>query len=83
MADRLILKWGTLKGYTKESDEFSKALDDFMNLGMQLSCMAQDMTMAHKVALCKVIDACNGTIMNDWAGINMTPVEAKNYVMEY
>jgi hypothetical protein len=84
MAESLLLKWGTLKGW--DFGENQKAIDLFnryVDLGASVSAMAQKDTPEQKQIICDLIDAVNGEIMNDWSGEVMTKEEAKKYVMEY
>ena len=81
MADNLLLKWGTLKGYDLESDAAKEALQRLGNRSM--SVMAQRDTDEQMEALCDLIDATDGEIRNDWSGEIMTKDEAKTYVRDY
>lgn len=83
MAESLLLKWGTIKGREVETDASREALKRFIDLGMSMSAMSQDMTSEHKKALCDLIDAIDGEIMNDWSGETLSKEAAKKYVMEY
>lgn len=83
MADELLLKWGSLKGWGLESPAAIAAMERFVALGMSMSAACQEMTPAHKEALCDLIDAVDGEIQNDWTGKIMTKDEAKKYVLEY
>lgn len=82
--DTLYLKWGSLKGYDLESDAARAARDRYLDAGPQsLSAMAQHDTPEQKAALCDLIDAIDGEIINDWSGETLTKEAAKKYVMEY
>lgn len=84
MADYLLLKWGTLKGYKLESEAAVKALDRLAFLGPRsMSAAMQQDTKEQKEALCDLIDAVDGRIQNDWTGDEMTKDEAKKYIREY
>ncbi len=84
MADELLLKWGTLKGWDCESEPFTTALQKYMDTGKHAYGAAQQCdTDEQKAALCEAIDACDGEIQNDWTGEIMTKDEAKKYVLEY
>lgn len=83
MAESLLLKWGTLKGWNIESEASRKALDKLHELGMCMSAAMQDRTPAHKEALCELIDAVDGEIQNDWTGETLTKDQAKEYVLNY
>jgi hypothetical protein len=84
MTDSLILKWGTLKGWDLKSEAALAAAQKLDDLGPRsMSAMAQRDTAEEKQALCDLIDAIDGEIMNDWSGEVMTKDEAKKYVLEY
>lgn len=83
MAEHLLLKWGTLKGWELESDTSMSALRKYADYGYAMSAVAQRDTDEQKQALCELIDAIDGEIVNDWSGETMTKDEAKKYVMEY
>lgn len=84
MADYLLLKWGTLKGYEAETEKFQVALQTLYDAEPRsMSAAIQRDTPEQKRLLCDVIDACEGEIQNDWSGETMTKEDAKKYVMEY
>lgn len=85
MADRLGLKWGTLKSWKCESEKAQAALDKYASIGEHsMSAAMQHDTDAQKVALCELIDAVDcDTIYLDWDGKDVTRDEAKRYVMDY
>ncbi len=84
MSEHLLLKWGTLKGWEVESDKSQNALKRYHEVGqVSMSAMMQHDNAAQKTALCDLIDAIDGEIVNDWSGENMTKDDAKKYVMEY
>lgn len=84
MADQLLLKWGTLKGWDLESDAALAAAQRLGETGDRcVSAALQHDTPDQKQALCDLIDAIDGTIQNDWSGEIMTKEQAKAYVMEY
>jgi len=84
MSDHLLLKWGTLKGYSAKNAEFRAALQKYLDAGEQSAgAMTQRDTEAQKLALCEAVDACPGEIMNDWSGETYTKEQAKDYVMNY
>lgn len=80
--DYIALKWGNLKGWELKTDAARKAAAAFASSGIGMSCM-QRLNEVQKTALCDLIDALDGEIMNDWSGEKMTKDEAKKYVMEY
>ena len=81
----LLLKWGTLKGWSdlRENPAAIAALDRYHDAPVSMSAMAQSDTPDQKQAICDLIDAINGPITDDWSGENMTKEEAKRYVLEY
>jgi len=82
--DRLKLKWGTLKGWDFKTDAAVDAVAKYVSLGFSpYGAMTQKDTPDQKEALCAVIDAIDGVIINDWTGESMTKDEAKAYVLEY
>lgn len=86
---KLILKWGTVKGYAGcfEGTPFREKLQAWSDIsGVSAGTMLQDNTQAHKDALCEAIDAvcdADGTIYNDWDGEYMSRDGAKQYVQGY
>lgn len=83
MAEHLLLKWGTLKGWQVESEKSRGALKRYLDGGVSMSVMTQKDTDAQKQALCDLIDAIDGDIGNDWEGTIMSKDEAKQYICGY
>jgi len=83
MAESLLLKWGTLKGWNLETDKSKAAAKRYFADPTSPSAMMQHDTESQKQALCDLIDAINGEVRNDWSGEVMTKDEAKKYVHEY
>lgn len=84
MAEHLLLKWGTLKGWELESEASRSAMKRYLEAGnVSAGAMSQHDNLAQKVAICNLIDAIDGKIQNDWTGETMTKDEAKKYVMGY
>jgi hypothetical protein len=83
--DRLLLKWGMLKGWDFKSEASRAAAKRYAETGQHSGggAMTQHDTAEQKQALCDLIDAIDGKIQNDWSGEFMTAEEAKKYVMEY
>ena len=81
--EHLLLKWGTLKGWRVESEQSVAALSKYLDGPVSMSAAVQHDTPEQMQALCELIDAINGEIMNDWSGETMTKDEAKRYVLEY
>jgi hypothetical protein len=82
--NEIILKWGTLKGWSFASDR-SKAWKLIKKYAekMPISCACHKPTLKERKLLCEAIDAHNGIIWNDWDDVKMTKREAKKYIMEY
>jgi hypothetical protein len=83
MAESLLLKWGTLKGWHVESDKCRELIKRYHELGVSFSCMTQRDTPEQTQIICDLIDAIDGPIENDWVGCEMTKDEAKKYVRDY
>lgn len=83
MAEYLLLKWGTLKGWNLETDKSREAAQRYADMGMSMGAMQQRDTPEQQQALCDLIDAIDGPITNDWSGEEMSKDEAKRYVLEY
>lgn len=83
MAESLMLKWGTLKGWDLKSEKSLDLLKRYSDQGFSMSAMAQNDTADQKQILCDLIDAVDGDITNDWSGEVMSKEAAKKYVMEY
>lgn len=83
--DYIILKWGTLKGWSlHNSPEAFELFKEYKKLGSSYSAMAQRDTPRQKEIICEMIDKVNGTVQNDWSGETYDDKElAKKYVMEY
>lgn len=82
--DSLLLKWGTLKGWNCQSDAAKAALRAYAEAGEHsASAILQHDTPDMKEALCRLIDAIDGEITNDWSGDQMSKDEAKDYVRNY
>jgi len=81
--DYLLLKWGTWKNWNSENTKIKKLMQEYNDLGVNVSAMEQKNTPRQKDILCEVIDLIDGVIQNDWDGNYYTKEEAKKYVMEY
>lgn len=88
-AQKLWLKWGTLKGWegAAKGTPFRDALDRYLHeQPTAFSAMQQRDTPEQKQAICDAIDAviaAGGVVKNDWSGETMTAEQAKKYVMDY
>lgn len=83
MAEMLLLKWGTLKGWEVESDRAMQLLRRYHEIGASMSAAMQRDTPEQKQIICDLIDAIDGPIQNDWSGEVMSKDAAKKYVLEY
>lgn len=83
MAESLLLKWGTIKGWDNFSERSQEIVGRYFKDGMCMSAAADKPNDERKAILCELIDQLNGEIQNDWSGEMMTKDEAKKYVMEY
>ena len=83
MTEHLLFKWGSLKSWNVENDKAREAFRRWTEGGVSMSAIAQRDTPEQKQALCDLIDAIDGEIVNDWSGDTMTKVQAKKYVMDY
>jgi len=82
MTDYLCLKWGALKEVQSSSERVRSALERYYAGGVSMSAMLQKNSLEQKLALCYLIDAIDGDIIDAWAMKPMTKHEAKRYVME-
>lgn len=83
MAEHLLFKWGTLKGWELESEASIAAMKRYLEAGhVSAGAMSQHDNDAQKLAICDLIDAIDGKIQEDWGGKILTKDEAKKYVME-
>ena len=81
--DNLTLKWGSIKGWDCTGNEKMRAaMVRWVESGVSYSAMRRN-TPEQEEMICDIIDACNGTIWNDWDGVVMTKDEAKEYVRGY
>lgn len=83
MAESLLLKWGTVKGWSDLSEQSQLILQRFFADGVSLSAMTDHPTEERRTILCELIDQLDGEIQNDWSGEIMTKDAAKQYVTEY
>ena len=81
--DYLALKWGTLKAWDLKSAAAQEAGQAYFDGGVSASAMLQEDTAEQIEALCDLIDAIDGPIINEWSGDRMTKEAAKAYVREY
>jgi hypothetical protein len=80
----LLLKWGTIKGWSDMSDEQVEIIQRWHDEGVSISAMTENVTEKKKEIICELIDTMkDGEITNDWSGESMTRDEAKKYIIEY
>jgi hypothetical protein len=82
-AERLDLKWGTLKGWDLKSDKALDLIKRYHEYDVAWGCAQQRDTPEQKQIICDLIDAVDGPVWNDWDGKVMTKDEAKQYVINY
>lgn len=83
MAESLLLKWGTIKGWDDFSERSQEIVGRFFADGMCMSAAMDKPDDERKAILCELIDQLDGEIQNDWSGKVMTKDEAKDYVLNY
>jgi hypothetical protein len=80
MTERLLLKWGTIKGWDDiESKRSLDLLKRYHELGASMSAMDQRDTPEQKQIILDLIDSVD-EIWDDWNGKIMSKDEAKEYV---
>lgn len=83
MSERLLLKWGTIKGWDNLSERSQEITKRFFADGASMSAMADHPDEARRLILCELIDQLDGEVWDDWNGCVMTKDAAKRYVSEY
>lgn len=78
----LILKWGTVKGWSLEDETAKSALQRWANYGVSASAVAQKDTPEQKQALLEAIDHMD-EIYFDWEDKLISKEEAKSYILNY
>lgn len=81
--ESLLLKWGTLKGWSLKTEASQAIMQRYFDIGVTLGAMSQRDTPEQKKIICELIEAVDGPISNDWSGEAMTKDQAKEYVMNY
>lgn len=81
--DRLLLKWGTLKGHRFQDPECQSLIREYYKDGVSMSVALQKDTPKQKEILLELIDKCQGTIKNDWDGEEYSKEKAKDYILNY
>lgn len=86
MSSTLLLKWGSLKGWSgiELGTPAREALERYHAEPVSMSAAMQRDTPTQRQALLDLIDAVDGEITNDWDGTTYATKEAaKKYVTEY
>lgn len=83
MAEHLLLKWGTVKGWDGLTDNSVEIMKRYFADGVPMSAAADHPDNDRRVILCELIDQFDGEIQNDWSGEKMSKDDAKKYVMDY
>jgi hypothetical protein len=83
VTESLELKWGTIKGWSLKQLKTRAIMQDYYNRGVSISAMNQRDTPEQKTLICDLIDALDGTIVEDWSGETLSKNDAKKYIMEY
>lgn len=78
----LILKWGTLKGWSNATDECMKLLKAYHDQPVSMGAATQSDTPEQKELLMKMIDVFD-LIYLDWDGEYVSKQKAKEYLTNY
>jgi hypothetical protein len=81
--EQIVLKWGTLNGWSNLSEPSVKLLQRYADLGIGMSAAAQRDTPAQKSILCELLRQLDGTIINGWKDKEMSIDEAIKYIEDY
>lgn len=83
--EHLLLKWGTLKGWSFPNNEKAMSLlKEYHEIGASYSAMMQNDTARQKEIILELIDACSGNVQNDWTGeVYDDKEKAKKYILEF
>lgn len=80
--NKLILKWGTVKGWKLESPEAVAALQKWLDFGASASAMMHKDAPGQQQALLDAIDKMD-KIYLDWDDKYVSREEAKDYILNY
>ena len=86
MMETIVLKWGTLKGWSALQPATVERLQQYADIGMNISAMAQRDTDEQKQILADVCDMVldgGGEVYSDWSGEHFTRETARDYIMNY
>lgn len=82
-SDYILLKWGTIKGWSITNPEALSILKRYFEGGVSMSAMSDHPTAERREILCELIKAHEGDIQNDWSGEHLTKDQAMEYVRDY
>ena len=80
--DYILFKWGSLKGFSLNSDKGKSLSREYASLGRSVSAMCQKDTERQRELINLMIDECDGTLQSDWSGEYFTKKQAKEYIAE-
>ncbi len=80
MPNKLILKWGTVKGWDLETEDAIVAMLKWASYGMHSSVIMHRDTPEQRQALLDAIDYMDEIVL-DWDERRLTKEEAKRYIM--
>ena len=88
MSAYLLLKFGALKQWSNIPDNLTPLIKEYLEAGdtawlIHEMRSVDKMTDKRKAVLCKLIDAIDGKIQEDWDGKILTKQEAKDYINNY
>ena len=84
MADKLSLKWGTLKSWDiQDNPKAIELLEKYIEAGASMSAALQRDTPEQKNLICEIIDAVDCEIYLEWDGKYVSKEVAKDYVLTY
>lgn len=84
MSDYILLKWGTLKGWSlKKHPELWPLIEEYHDIGASASVMMQKDTPRQKEIILELVDKFDGPITNDWDGTEYNKETARDYLLNY
>ncbi len=84
MAERLTLKWGTLKGWRFESPAALALLTEYGEIGHTVSAALQRDSDRQKEIICELIDIGTfDTVYLSWDGKDVSKEEAKKWRCQF
>ncbi len=83
-SDYLLLKWGTLKGWSfHNSPKALAALEKYVAIGSCISAAMQKDTPEQKQLIIEMIDTVKGPVSLDWTNETFKTKKAKEKAKEY